>query len=436
MKIVSTYDIRIKEHRHIFDDTISVYREAVDFLIGVCDERWDEISLVSGDKSKQRFVEKLVHSTKDNAAVYGFDAKFNKFPSYLRRAAISCAVGKVSSWKSNLSNWKTDPVGKRPRKPIAGNTFPVLYRGECYKFVSGNVYACEVKVHIRNTWDWITVQLRKSDVDYIEKHCASRKMLSPSLVKHGKRWSLAFPFEERSDLAMSVNSVLAVDLGINNACVCSVMTPEGTVLGRHFLRLSKEQDSLMHALNRIKKAQQHGCYKTPRLWAKAKGINADIASKTAQFIVDIAAYYNVDVIVFEALDLNKKKRGSKKQKLHMWKACNVQRIVADKAHRLHMRISRVCAWGTSKLAYDGSGIVERDDENYSMCTFQTGKRYHADLSASYNIGARYFIREITKSLPETVRLECEAKVPCITKRSTCTYATLLNLNTELEKLAS
>ena len=193
----------------------------------------------------------------------------------------------------------------------------------------------------------------------------------------------------------------------------------------------------MHAINRIKKAQQLGNRKMPRLWAKAKGVNADIASKTAQFIIDTAAYYNVDCIVFEFLDLNKKKRGSKKQRLHMWKARAVQRIVTDKAHRLRMRISHVCAWNTSMLAFDGSGEVERGiDGNYSICRFPSGKIYNCDLSASYNIGARYFIREIVKSLPETVRLACEAKVPRIAKRSTCTFSDLISLNAELKKLAS
>ena len=138
------------------------------------------------------------------------------------------------------------------------------------------------------------------------------------------------------------------------------------------------------------------------------------------------------MIVFEHLNLSGKKKGSKKQCLHLWKAQYVQSIVEHKAHRLSMRISRVCAWGTSKLAYDGSGAVERGgDGNYSICRFRSGKIYNCDLSASYNIGARYFIREILKSLPETVRLEAEAKVPQLSRRITCTFSTLLSLNTVL-----
>ena len=70
------------------------------------------------------------------------------------------------------------------------------------------------------------------------------------------------------------------------------------------------------------------------------------------------------------------------------------------AHRDGMRISRVCAWGTSKLAFDGSGKVTRDKHNHSICTFANGKQYNCDLSASYNIGARFFLREWKKVYPD------------------------------------
>ena len=230
-------------------------------------------------------------------------------------------------------------------------------------------------------------------------------------------------------------TIVAVDLGINSAATVSVMKSDGTICGRHFCSLPKEQDHLVHSINRIKKAQQHGNYKTPKLWAKAKGINHDIAVKTATFIMDIAVLYNADVIVFEHLDRKGRLRGSKKQRLHMWRCNEVQSIVTNKAHRLGMRISRICVWGTSKLAYDGSGVVVRGKDaglnTYSLCRFTNGKVYNCDLSASYNIDARYFIRELLKSMPEKARLRIEAKVPQCSKRSTCTFSTLISLNAAL-----
>ena len=439
MNIYSTYSVKIQHYNRIFEKTAALYQAAVDFYITVCLKEWTKIQEVQGSKAKQMYVERITHRTKNRPEVkYDFGEKFYKFPSYLRRSAISEAIGKVSSYKSNLDNWeKTSEEhgkarGKAPALTRAGKVYPAMFRDNMYVRIDD--YTAKIKIYIRNTWDWLKVTLRKSDVDYIRRHCAGRKECVPTLQKRGKEWYLDFAFEEKVQLKEKVvqeQIAVAVDLGVNQACVCSVMTANGTVHGRHFLSLSEEKDRLGHATNRIKRAQQHGAGKTPRLWARAKGINQDITVKTAKFIIEIAERYQADVIVFEHLEVQGKKRGSKKQKLHHWKCQEVQKIVTDKAHRLGIRISHVCAWGTSSLAYDGSGRVERDKKNYSLCTFATGKKYHCDLSATYNIGARYYIREILKSLPETVRLVTEAKVPACTKRSTCTYSTLINLNAVL-----
>ena len=108
MKIHSTYSVKIKEYRHIFKGTITIYRNAVDYLISVCLNEWNNISVINGDKAKQRYVEMLTHTTKDNLnSKYNFDAKFYKMPCYYRRACITEAIGKVSSYMSNLANWKT-----------------------------------------------------------------------------------------------------------------------------------------------------------------------------------------------------------------------------------------------------------------------------------------------------------------------------------------
>lgn len=387
----------------------------------------------------------MCHATANNLnPIYpSFDKDFYKFPSYLRRSEILDAVGKVSSHKSKLAKWENgDPGsrGKKPSHPKAGKTYPCMYKGEMYR--RSGEYEAKLKVFARNTWDWITVKLKKSDVDYINRHCKSRKECAPTLTKRGRQWFLDFPFKEKvklTDKDVTEQTIVAVDLGINTAAAVSVMRSDGTVLGRHFLKLPKEYDSLNHAMNRIKKAQQYGNYKTPRLWASAKGMNKRIAVETAQFVMNIATKYHADVIVFEHLELSGKKRGSKKQKLHMWRSRYVQKMVTDKAHQAGMRIRRICAWNTSRLAYDGSGLVMRGRKagfkSYSMCQFLSGKIYNCDLNATYNIGARYFIREILKSLPVRVRLELEAKVPRVSKRSTCTLSTLINLNAELASFA-
>lgn len=427
--------MKIKDYSHIFSETVEVYRKAVDFFMSVCIKEWNVISSFSSVHVQMMYIENMCHATKTYPEPkYDFDSMFYKMPSYIRRSAITEAIGKVSSYKSNLANWEKSPKGKRPRPGTSGRSFPTLYKDNMFKLTGE--HEAKIKICRHGNWEWLSVTLRKTDMEYIARRCNGRKRCAPTLMKRGKQWFLDFPFEEKTNLTEECNIVIGVDLGINTACTCVAMGRDGTVYGRHFLSLPSEKDHLEHAIGRIKKAQRYGNRKTPRLWAKAKGINDDIAVKTAAFIMDIAAYYDADAIVFEHLDIGGKVRGSKKQRLALWKARYVQSMVRDKAHRACMHISHVNAWNTSRLAFDGSGVTERGGKaglpSYSLCRFASGKVYNCDLNAAYNIAARYFIRDILKSAPATERLALEAKVPGVAKRSTCTLADLINLNAERE----
>ena len=450
MKQMSTYSVKISrsaDTRKTLSATAGIYRKAVDFFIGVCMAEWNSIRTKNSLLEKKSVIESLTVKTNNRPSVpYDFGKDFYKFPSYLRRAAIAEALGKVSSYKSNLEDWKAADSrtrGKRPGYPKAGYVYPAMYRDNM--FVRTGTYTASVKVFIRGTWDWLDICLCKGDVDYILHHCAGRKECVPTLQKRGKLWYLDFAFEEKitlPDTGASARRALSVDLGINSACTCCAMEPDGTVTGREFLRLPGENDRLTKVLGRIRKAQMHGAKRMPRLWARAKGINDRIAVLTAEFIVKKAILYGCSVIVMEHLDVRGRKRGSKRQRLHHWRAMYVQQMVAHKAHREGIRISTVCAWNTSRLAFDGSGRVlrgresERTGGNYSLCEFRSGKVYNCDLNASYNIGARYFIREITKSLPATAGQQLEAKVPSAVKRSTCTLSTLISLSAALAAAAA
>lgn len=282
MKIISTYGVKIKTYNHIFKETVEVYRHATDFLIQVCLNEWEQISPLKG-QNRLTCVETLIHVTDRHPDVKytEFDKQFYKLPSYLRRSAINEATGKVSSYKSNLANWENEDLknrGRKPSFPKAGYIYPCMYRGNMYQRIG--TYEAKIKVYIRNTWDWLTVKLRKSDVDYIEHRCTTRKKCAPTLQKRGHEWHLDFPFMEEVELCntdIQEQTIVPVDLGINTAATVSVMRSDGTILGRHFCKLSEETDRLTHSVNRIKKAQQHGNRKIPRLWAKVKGINQDIS---------------------------------------------------------------------------------------------------------------------------------------------------------------
>ena len=305
---------------------------------------------------------------------------------------------------------------------------PVFYKDNMYRKEEDRVY---LKLWDGKDWTWQEVRLKKTDLAYLRKYWSDVKAKSPVLVKQHKKYFLQFSFEEAvtlREVPVGKRRICAVDLGINTDAVCSIMTGDGTVAARKFIGFAAEKDRQWRVLNRVRKKQrEHGAKSVSGLYAYARRIGEETARKTALAIVAFAKEQHADVIVFEHLEMKGKIRGKSRQKLHMWKKGSVQKITEHKAHRLRMRVSRVCASYTSALAYDGSGRVRRDAGNRSLAVFANGKQYNSDLSASYNIGARYFIREYIKSVPETERSALEAKVPAVRRRTSCVYADLLTL---------
>ena len=242
---------------------------------------------------------------------------------------------------------------------------------------------------------------------------------------------LRFSFEEKQELIDNSNPlnylVMAVDLGINAAASWCVMDKVGTVFGKGVIHLPNEEGRLNHAINRKRQYQQAG-KKSHCVYRWVNQANERLSIETTRKLMEVAALYNVDCIVFEYLDTSGRKKGGRyREWIHLWRAKDVQKRVELQAHRNSMRISRVCAWGTSRYAYDGSGVTDRKSVyrwvhgkkkyNYSICTFQNGKIYNCDLSAAQNIGARFFLREYAK---------CE-DCPEIPKIPQCTMKTLWEL---------
>lgn len=439
MEIVSSYKVQILDNSSIFNDTIRIYRSALSFLISVFDAEWDALH---SKKAKERFnvAEHLVHGTKHNIAKYDFDARFHKMPSYLRRAVIQEALGSVSSYRSNHANWEKDGrQGKEPKLQAEHLAMPTFYNKEMY-CASDDPCAAYLKLFFNNDWVWVKVRLRGTDVRYLKRYWQHCKPSAPTLEKRYGKYYLRFAFTEEvklSETPVTNQRICAVDLGLNSDAVCSIMSADGTVLARKFINFPSEKDHLWHVLNRIRRYQrEHGSQNVQSFWKYARRLNDELAKKISSAIIDFAVLYSVDCIVFEYLDFRgRKAKGSKAQRLHMWRKNGIQQYVEHKAHRCGIHISRICAWGTSKLAYDGSGEVVRDETNRALCAFQSGKRYNCDLSASYNIGARYFVRELLKPLPVTVRSDLWAKIPDAQRRTSSTLSTLRAMTAALQEAA-
>mgnify|MGYP004479169287 FL=1 len=392
MRTVSSYGVELRKQNIPIRQTLDIYRSAVSCLIEIYAQAWDELAVITEPKKRFNTAEHLVHTTKKNQARFDFDLRFPKIPSYLRRAAIQHALGSVSSYKTRLElREKMDQKGGTPKLVCGNHAMPVFYRDVMYREDSGEKDGAYLKLYNGHDWKWFRVSLSHTDMEYLRKYWAGKRAAAPVLEKRHRKYFLRFSYTEEVPLTkvpVKEQIICSVDLGINTDAACTIMRSDGTVLGR----------------------------------------------KIAGAVTGYAEENHADVIVFEYLETKGKISGRKKQKLHLWRKRDIQKRCEHQAHRRGMRISRICAWNTSRLAYDGSGTVVRDPGNHSLCTFQNGKRYNCDLSASYNIGARYFIRELLKPLPATERSLLEAKVPSVKRRISCVYADLRELFSEMELL--
>jgi putative transposase len=226
---------------------------------------------------------------------------------------------------------------------------------------------------------------------------------SPALVVNHKTCQLSVPVKIKPIKKEDTDYVCSVDLGINNAATCAIVGKDGTVKARKFINPARDIDRRnkrrMMIATKSRQTQRLTQEKLPRgfcsgLYRKSAHINLEISRKVAREIIEFASRHGVKVIVIENLAGWKAKAGRKgslmKQKFHLW--CH-QKIVENLQNRwteLGGKVQAVNPKYTSAYAFDGSGKVKRSKTNYSLCTFTNGKQYNADLSASYNIGARYW----------------------------------------------
>ena len=445
MSVVS-YNVEVINNthklRHIVANTLALYNSALNYVCDVVLKHYDEINKLN-DLEGRMYLEHLIHNTKNNIAKYDFDSMYYKLPCYLLRDIESKAIGHIFSYKSNLDNYKKERYnkisnGKKFKKlePSLAkcNLLPSFYKGNMYKMISDNKIA--LKIYEDNDWKYEEFKLKKNDLKYINK--INGKRYNPEIKIIGKKIYIKFTFEiedlKLQDKELNKRIICGVDLGVNNDATISIMNYEGTILGRHFIN-TNNKDLMNHLLNKKRKIQRNsGNYKYLRnlhINNKINSINENIVNHTVNQIIKICLSYGVDVIVFENLRHKfKRAKRSFRARLHRWRKIAIYNKAYEMAHRNGIRVSTVNPNGTSKYAYDGSGLVERDNDNYSICKFVSGKTYNCDLSASYNIAARYYIRETLKPLDVNSRSELETKASLALSGTKLTYNTfkvLLNV---------
>ena len=445
MSVVS-YNVEVINNtnklRHIVANTLALYNSALNYVCDVVLKHYDEINELNNLEGRM-YLEHLIHNTKNNIAKYDFDSIYYKLPCYLLRDIESKAIGHIFSYKSNLDNYKKERYNKisngkkfKKREPSLSkcNLLPSFYKGNMYKMISDNKIA--LKIYEDKDWKYEEFKLKKNDLKYINK--INGKRYNPEIKIIGKKIYIKFTFEiedlKLQDKELNKRIICGVDLGVNNDATISIMNYEGTILGRHFIN-TNNKDLMNHLLNKKRKIQRNsGNYKylsNLHINNKINSINENIVNHTANQIIKICLSYGVDVIVFENLRHKfKRAKRSFRARLHRWRKIAIYNKAYEMAHRNGIRVSTVNPNGTSKYAYDGSGLVERDNDNYSICKFVSGKTYNCDLSASYNIAARYYIRETLKPLDVNSRSELETKASLALSGTKLTYNTfkvLLNV---------
>lgn len=384
--------------------TESMYRSFARALIGVVYTHYPEIALA---KSQCAAVEKLIHETALNPSprYYYFAKKFYKFPSYLRRAVVQAALGQVSSFVTRYNQWQSGSRSRRdalpPRLNAVTNLHTVLYQGQCILFDENTV---QIKVYNGKEWVWETIAVATRGARHL---LPNSKRLSPSLIVDRKEVYLSVPFEVTPPKIGKIEKVCGVDLGLNTIAVASIVGSDGTVTARKFFNdCAADIDRRDKRLQTIRHKARLTMYKTGKLYKgfcktiyrKAHNINRQICQLVSRQLVNWAKSEGATVIVFENLKGWRPKGGKRgsnlRQRFHGWMKSLLVKLVEEKLAEIGGKVEFVFARGTSSNAYDGSGPIKRDSKNYSLATFHSGKRYNADLSASYNISARCWLKKL------------------------------------------
>lgn len=412
--------VMTQEQRKLALLTVAQYRRFLKPLVLISYWNWGQLSQLTS-QTRVNTLEKLIHKTVDNPnpryhwyfqKAISNHPSFQKFPSYLRRAAIGDALGIVSSFVTRWDTWnrgeRKHRHDKPPRLTVMCNSYRALYKGQQVKYHSNFAF---VELKIWNGTDWVWMENIP-----VKKHGKSRhiregaKLLSPSFIANSKHVHLSMPVEVNPQPLPDADYVCAIDIGINTTATCSIVGKDGTVKARQFINPARDIDRRDQRKQRIatksKLTRKIINQDLPKgfcqgLYRKSKNINKHIAQTVSRQIVDFALKHDVGVIVFEDLSNWKAKAGKhgslQKQRLHQWCKDKLVELTIEKFSELGGKVSKVNAKYTSAYAFDGSGKINRSNKKYSQAIFPNGKGYNADLSASYNIGARYWYAVLTNS---------------------------------------
>ena len=176
MQTVSSYGVEIRKQNIPIRQTLEIYRQAVSYLTEIYEQVWAELKMIPEAKKRFNAAEHLIHTTKKNHAHFGFDIRFPKMPSYLRRAAIQHALGSVSSYESRMEQWEAaGELSGKPNFTCENHAMPVFYRDVMYREGTEGKDEAYLKLYDGHDWRWFRVCLSHTDMEYLRRNWYGKK---------------------------------------------------------------------------------------------------------------------------------------------------------------------------------------------------------------------------------------------------------------------
>jgi IS605 OrfB family transposase len=441
--MTSSYAIRSEQLSLAIDDrqrqamtqTIVCYRKAVRALSTLIMTHWPELQ---GKHHVCMQVESLFHATaKRHLVKYPMlDRLLGNMPSYLRRAAIEAAYGAVSSYLSNLNHWITDQDRERGSKaPRLGlnQVNPPLYGGNMI-VIGKDFKQVQIKViGVDGRWQFTSPIRVKGKL----KRISFKKNLCPSLIGRGKQFVLSCPSQvARMKYVKNtqVERVCAIDVGINTAATAAIVDVSGTVIARQFFTIGRHNDQRDKLATQIASRQQQTQPKKgtkgfcQTLFRRISHLSVDAARTLASQAVSFARSQGAQVMVLEDLKGWKPKSPSKKKRhrFHRFQHRLFVNYLQMQCEEWGIRVMNVYPRGTSRWAFDGSGIVKRNTKNVQLAVFANQKQFNADLNAAYNIAARGIAAIIKLVVPRLNKSADTGKSPGSASRMPIVLADIWN----------
>lgn len=408
-------DIDIVDVFRPFFGIINLYRNIIFILIDIVDKAYDDIKDMK-EHDAINYITDLVHSTKgrkkNGVMQKGKTAVYREIelmypstpiPKELILCAVTFSIAQVKLYRTNHETWEKEDWNKRGGEPQLQRwhkAYPVFYRGTMYAPEKRNgKHGARVRLYdeAKNEFYWYWVQFNQADVRNTQLEFDYRDESCPHLKQKGDRFAFSFNCSSKGKVGGG-SRICSVDIGLNHLATMVILEEDGSIVKVGFFDLPEMMETFRKIIREKNQLKSEG--KDPASYYHyITNFNREIAIRVATAIVRFALQYNAGTIIMEHLSkhgrIGQKRKNS--EVISLWRPVDLRERVENLAHRHLLSFSTVSAFNTSKLAYDGSGKVERNKENAAVCVFKNGRQFNTDLSAALNIGARYLIRKLIEN---------------------------------------